>query len=159
GGIRRRAPPERRPDGARDHAEHARVAGERPLELARRLVGVREREVRRGEEPLAVGEAPVLGEPAVEGAEGGALRRKTAAQRLVHAGAGRREGQALLDALAVEQREPRLAVAVGWVDRLELAEECAQVAALRVAPAVELVEASGPRHRVEGRVRDEAVDP
>jgi hypothetical protein len=63
-----------------------------------------------------------------------------------------------LEVLRVEQRDARVAVAIRRIDRIELAEQRADVLPLRVPPAEVLVEDAGPGHGIEGRVRDEAVD-
>jgi non-ribosomal peptide synthetase component F len=85
-------------------------------------------------------------------------RLGVALERLLHADAERREVERLLDPLLRHHLEPRVAVAVLAADRLELTERLADRVALRVVAAVVLVEAAGPRDRVERGIRDEAVD-
>ena len=148
----------RRLDRAGAHHDHARVVGERPFELAHRAVDVDERDVRRREQPLLVRKAPVFVQPAVEGAERSAQRLGIALERLLHADAERGEHEHPLEALGIHQRDARVAVAIGGVDRLEIAEHLADALAVGVAAAEVVVETTGLRDRIEGRIGDEAVD-
>src|SRR5204863_7604807 len=138
--------------------DEARVAFERPLELADAAVAVHDRDVGRGVDPLAVREAPVVEQPAVERLERAVDRFGVALERLLHADSERREEERLLDPQLRHHLEPRVAVAVFAADRLELAERLADRVALRIAAAVVLVEAAGTRHRIERGIGDEAVD-
>ena len=137
---RRFAPGHRR----RAQVHHARVARERPLELRHRLLHVHQREHGRREDPLAPGEAPVLVEPLVEGVQRGVGQLRVVAQRMLDADAEGRKEQAALDPLLVHQREPRLAVAIGGADRLELAEGRADVESLGILAAEEARPGSRP---------------
>ena len=81
----------------------------------------------RAEDAVLVVEAPVVVEPAVERPEGGVGGLGVAEQRLLHADAERREQEAGLDPLAVEDLQAGLGVAVLRVDGLELTERAADV--------------------------------
>jgi len=109
-------------------------------------------------EAVAIREAPVLLEPAVEGGECRGGRVGIVLERLFDADAERREEQRRSDALAVHHREPRVAIPVLRADRLELAERIAHLQAIGVA-AIPAVERARARHRVERRIRDVAVHP
>ena len=148
----------RRGDRADADEDHPGVAGEGGLQLAHGVVRVDERDVRGGEDAVPVVEAPVLVQPAVEGPEGGHERRRVVDQRLLHAHAERREEEGGLEALGVHDLQAGVAVAVGGVDRVQLAEQVGHSGGLGVAAPEVLVERPRLADRVERRVRDEPVD-
>ncbi len=158
-GIGGRSTPGRRDHGP-DAGEHdAHVAGQRPLELGHRVVHVHQGDEGGGEDALAVGEPPVLVDPAVEGPEGGHEGRGIADQGLLHPDGQGREEERALQVLVVHHGQSGVAVAVGRADGVELAEQVADAGVARVAAPEVLVEGTRLGHRVERRVGDEPVDP
>ncbi len=131
-------------DRSRDHHDEACVALQRPLEFTDRVVRLAQRDVRGAEDPLLVGESPVLVHPAVEGAEGGRRRVEVGQQRLLHPDAEGRQHDGALHALFVHQLPAaRRGRGTRGRDRLQVAEQRVQVRASRVAAAEVLVERAG----------------
>ena len=141
--------------GGRAGAHHDQPGAlvERPLELLDRPVLVGQGEVGRGEDAALVVERPVLGEPAVEGAEGDADGLRVVLQRLLVDHPERGEEEAAGEALLVEHLHAGGRVAVLGADRLVVAEELQRVDLVRVAAEV-LAEAARLGDRIEGGVGD-----
>ena len=146
-----------RRNGCRADVHHARAALDQRVQLAERRIGVGEREHRHADQAVAIREAPVLLEPAVECREARHRCRDVVPQRFFHAAAEGREQQHRIESLGVGDGDARVAVAVLGLERLHL-EELGRVHALRNLAAEERVEAARDDDRVEGRIGDEAVD-
>ena len=112
----------------------------------------------RGVEAVVVREAPVLGQPAVEGAEGVAHRLGIVGQRLLVDHPERREHPAAHQPLLVEHPQAGVAVAVLGPHRLESRSSASGLTADGVAAEV-VVQAAGLRHRVERGVAHRTADP
>ena len=147
---------------AGDHHEDPGAGLEHAPDLGGGQVGVGQRDHGcRVQAAVASVEAPVLVEPSVEGGEGGVQRWHVVLERLLHPDAERGEQQRAVHALLVEELQAGVAVAVARVvgDRLELAEHRLEVDPVLVATAEVVLEAAGLGDGIEGRVRDELVDP
>ena len=142
----------------RPHDDGPGVLVERPLQLAHRLVDVGQRDVGGGEDAVPVGHAPVLGQPAVEGAEQQHDGARVVLERLLveHAEGG--EEPDLGQALGVHGGEAGVAVAVLGADGLGLAHQLVHGPTVGVAPEV-VDQRPGRRDRVERRVGDGPADP
>ena len=133
---------------------HARAVLHEVVDLGHRLRRVGERDHRRDDQPVVVGERPVLLEPAVEGAQRRDRRRDVEAQRLLDPATECREHEDAVESLVVEDADPRRRVLVLAPQRLDLRER-ARVDPLRDLAPEHGVEAPGHDDRIERRVRDE----
>ena len=157
--IAERAPPTvAAEDRRRTHVHDPHVAFDHPVELIERPIGVGEGHIARGDDAVLVSETPVVVEPFVEAVEGGERRVEIALERRLHADAERREHEARLQPLLIHHRDACVAVAILGGDRHQLAERLPHVGLGDLAAEV-VVETAGPGDGVEGRVRDEPVDP
>ena len=121
------------------------------------MVGIGERDVAGRDDPVLVGEAPVLIEPLVEAVEGGEGRLDVALERRFHADAERREHEAGLEPLLIHHGDSGVAVTVLVGDRDEFTKRLTHVGLGDLAAEV-VVEAARAGHGIKGRVGDEAVD-
>jgi hypothetical protein len=121
--VTRRAWPENGRRGRRSHHDQARAVVEGELELRARGIDVGERDVGRGEDAVAVREAPVLLHPTVERVEHDADALGIVLHGLLVEHAQRREQPDLVDALLVHHLETGVGIAVLGADGLALPEE------------------------------------
>ena len=136
----------------------ARAALDERVDLRDRGLGIGEREHRRRDQAVVVREAPVVLEPPVERGEAGHRRGDVVLERLLDAAPERGEQQRGIEALLVGDGDARVAVAVLGAQRLDLHQRRPGSTPFGDLAAEERVEAAGDDDRVEGRVRDEAVD-
>ena len=122
------------------------------------FVQVGQRDVGSGEDPVLVRHAPVLGQPAVEGAEQEDDGARVVLEGFLVDHAQGREEPDPRQALRVHDAEAGVAVPVFGADRLGRAEELVRGAPVGIAAEV-LHEGAGRRHRVEGGIGDGAADP
>ena len=143
--------------GGRAHDDHPGALGQDPLQLDDRPVGVGQRQVRRTEDAVLVGEAPVLLDPAVEGGERRRQRGQVVLQELLVEHAEGREQPDGLEPELVHAGQAGLGLPVLGADRLPLAEELQRRLPVGVAPEV-VVHRPGLGDGVEGGVGDGAAD-
>ena len=147
------------PHGTGPHEHAPRPLFEGPLELLEGCGGIDECDVRGGEDPLPVGEAPVLREPAVEGPERRHAGFRILLERGLHADAQGGQHDAGVHSLVVHHRQAGIAVAVLGVllYRCQLPERRPEV--IRAGPGTEEVrQCPGGRQVGERGVRYEPVD-
>ena len=122
---------------------------EAPVQLLDRLVDVRQRQERDPEDPIAVGEAPVLLEPPVERAQDVDRGLDVGLHRALHADALRREQPRALDALLVHAAEARVTVVPLRVLRRHLARELVAHARLGAPAGEVVVQRARPRAQMD----------
>ena len=158
GGIGRRAEAGRRLDRRRPHGDDPGTQGDAALELDGGSLRVHEGEHRCREDPIVVGVAPLVVDPAVERAEHRAQCGRIVPEQLLDAEREGWEHDDALDALGVEDGQPRPTGAVLGAGGLHLADHRPSPLTLGgLAPEV-LGERTGLGHRGEGRVLDHPED-
>ena len=134
-----------------------RPVGQGKLQLRHRCVNVGQRDVRRGEYAVLVGEAPVLAEPLVERPEHHSDALGVVLEHFLVEHAERGKQPNLADALGVHCGQSGVVVAVRGVDRGRRPQELMGIFAVRI-PAEVLRECSGRADRVERRIGHGKID-
>ena len=128
-----------------------------PLQLDHGFVQVGQRDVGRGEDPVLVGHAPVLGQPPVERAEEQDDRTGVVLERVLVHHAERRKEPDLLQPLPVHYLEAGVAVPVLGTDGLGRSHQLVRGTIPGIAPEV-VEQRACRRDRVERGVGHGAVD-